>query len=459
MGRLRVLLAALIFILILCNPIAHAQTKTLLQSPIIAYSDTSGLRFIATPAKWTSPREPKYQWIVGGKAIPGATKLTYRAVVQDRNKTIQFQETYSDSSREIVTSVVGRIGQVIINQSPQIVFTDETNKALRVVAGLVSPRNARVTYQWYRGFIDIAGQKKNTYALVTSDQGAKLSVNVSYNAKGFQGNQVYSNEVDVALKKRNYVELWREEFNLTQESSPDSKIWTSENGDGSNTAAGGGWGNRERQYYIPSLAQMTQEGTLRIQATRSGANSYNCYYKSACEWISAKYTTKGKLEFQYGRLEARIKGPAGAGTWGAFWMLGADIDSRRWPWCGEIDVTELVGKNPNLVYGYLHGLLSGGSGGRGSTFQIPERFADGFHTYAIDWLPDQINWYVDGVLYGSQAKIDKDWVFDHPFYLIINLAMGGNLGGPIETDLNSASMEIDWIRFSSINGIGEVIRR
>jgi beta-glucanase (GH16 family) len=157
-------------------------------------------------------------------------------------------------------------------------------------------------------------------------------------------------------------------------------------------------------------------------------------------------------------MEARIKGPVGAGTWGAFWMLGADIDERAWPWCGEIDITELVGKNPNLNYGYLHGLLSGGFGGRGATVDMPNGFADEYHTYAIDWLPDQIDWYVDGVLFGSQQKVDRDWVFDHEFYLIMNLAMGGNLGGPIESGLNKASMSFDWIRFSSINGVGEVIK-
>jgi beta-glucanase (GH16 family) len=118
----------------------------------------------------------------------------------------------------------------------------------------------------------------------------------------------------------------------------------------------------------------------------------------------------------------------------------------------------LVGKNPNLNYGYLHGLLSGGFGGRGATVDMPNGFADEYHTYAIDWLPDQIDWYVDGVLFGSQQKVDRDWVFDHEFYLIMNLAMGGNLGGPIESGLNKASMSFDWIRFSSINGIGEVIK-
>ena len=458
MRKSQALIAALVFIFPVFNPNSHAQVDTLIQSPRIAYSDTSKLIFVATPAKWSSPRSTKYQWLVGGKPISGATKLIYRASSKEINKAIQFQETTTDSSPEVVSSVIGRIGYVIINTPPRIEFKDDTRNILKIFRGLVSPKESKVKYQWYRGFIDIEGQSKNSYKLVTSDQGAKLSVNASYSAKGLKGSGVNSNEVEVPLMTRNYAELWREDFNLVPGSSPDPKVWTSENGDGSNTAAGGGWGNRERQFYVPSLAQITQEGTLRIQAIRKGAEIYNCYYKSPCEWISSKYITKEKLGFKYGRIEARIKGPVGSGTWGAFWMLGADIDTRPWPWCGEIDVTELVGKSPNLVYGYLHGLLSGGIGGRGSTVQMENGFAEEFHTYAIDWLPDQINWYVDGILYGSQAKVDRDWVFDHEFYLILNLAMGGNLGGPIQVDLNSAFMEIDWIRFSSINGIGEIVR-
>jgi beta-glucanase (GH16 family) len=329
---------------------------------------------------------------------------------------------------------------------------------LQVTKSETSPIDVKVSYQWTRGPIEIVGATGSEYLLSTADFGSRLSVVVIFKRKGFTTNSVYTNFIETPNFKRNYIETWREDFNMEVGSYPQSKIWTPDVGDGSNTAAGGGWGNRERQYYIPEQAKTNQFGELVIQATRKNASNYSCYYREACEWISAKYTTKGKIGFKYGRIEARIKGPLGLGTWGAFWMLGADIDERRWPWCGEIDVTELVGKDPNIAYGYLHGLLSGGMGGRGSTVPIPGGFADDFHVYAIDWLPDQINWYVDDVLFGSQSKIDRDWVFDHEFYLIFNLAMGGNLGGPIDLNLESAEMKLDWIRFSTINGIGEVIR-
>lgn len=458
MRSLRVLLAALITFTSLLNSTNQSQASLLNEAPLVSYLDESGLRLVATRAKWAVPTTTKYQWFVDGKAVPGATKLTFIARASDRNKSIQFRESFSTSNQLAASSAIARIGHVIVNRAPRIVFGDESNKTLRVEAGVVSPKSVKVAFQWYRGFIDISGQTKGIYALATADQGTRVSVRVKYSAKSFESSSVNSNEVEIPVMKRTYLELWREDFDAPSGSTPNPAIWTSEDGDGSNTAAGNGWGNRERQYYVPSLAQTTPQGVLRIEATTAGANTYNCYYKGGCEWLSAKYITKGKLEFKYGRIEARIRGPVGSGTWGAFWMLGADIDTRRWPWCGEIDVTELVGKEPNLVYGYLHGLLSGGNGGRGATVQIPEGFANNFHTYAIDWLPDQINWYVDGALYGSQNKIDKDWVFDHEFYLILNLAMGGNLGGPIDPNLKSASMDIDWIKFSSINGIGELRR-
>ena len=424
-------------------------------NPMITYADNSGLSFKATPAQWPQAGTAKYQWFIGGKAVAGGTKLTLKVTPKQKGLRIQFKESQSGV---IASSVIAKIGQVIVNVSPKVTFSGSQLNMATITPGQVSPRTSKVSYKWYKGPIDIAGATNVTYKPATGDQGFKIYVNAKYTFKGFTEIAVNSNEVEIPVVKRVYQQLWAEEFNGPAGSAPDSSIWSSEDGDGSKAAAGGGWGNRERQFYVPSLATINSEGALNIQATTTGANQYTCYYKGACEWISAKYITKDKVGFKYGRMEARIKGPVGAGTWGAFWMLGADIDERRWPWCGEIDITELVGKDPQLNYGYLHGLLSGGFGGRGAKVVMPNGFADEYHTYAIDWLPDQIDWYLDGVLFGTQQKIDKDWVFDHEFYLIMNLAMGGNLGGPIDPKLNQAQMSFDWIRFSSINGLGEVIK-
>ena len=448
-------LASLILLLIVgLTPTLSAKAAPQ-NAPQLEYTDASGLNLSVNRKSISTLANPKFQWLVGGKVIGGATKSSFKASVKQRNQSIQLKVVAGSTT---LTSVVGSIGQVIVNVKPTVEFTDESRTKVTVKAGAVSPAAAKVVYQWYKGPIDIPNAKSATYAPATSDQGFKIYVNARYTAKGFKEAAADSDLIDIPVIKRNYVQVWQEEFNLPAGSSPSSAIWSSENGDGSKAAAGGGWGNRERQYYIPELATITAEGALKITATKDGAAGYTCYYKGPCEWVSSKYITKDKLGFKYGRMEARIKGPVGVGTWGAFWMLGADIDERRWPWCGEIDVTELIGKEPNTNYGYLHGLLSGGFGGRGTTVTMPKGFAEEYHTYAIDWLPDQIDWYLDGVLFGSQPKVDKDWVFDHEFYLVMNLAMGGNLGGPIDPALQNSSMSFDWIRFSTINGLGEVIK-
>lgn len=452
MKFLRVTLGLLLALTVVL--MAPSTAKAAQAQPFINYVGNSGLKFQAIPAQWETTGESLYQWLVNGKAVPGATKLSFGATSKQRGQRIQFREVRSGLTS---LSVVAKVGQVIVNVKPIALFTGDTSNSVTVIPAITSPKVSKVSYQWHKGPIDITGAKGVTYSPATSDQGFRIYVNAKYSAKGLTENIVDSNELEIPIVSRVYKQLWSEEFKGSEGSLPDSKVWTSEDGDGSKTAAGGGWGNKERQYYIPTLAKISKDGALRIDATTTDASKYPCYYKGGCEWLSSKYITKNKIGFKYGRMEARIKGPVGAGTWGAFWMLGADIDQRSWPWCGEIDITELVGKTPLLNYGYLHGLLSGGFGGRGTTVAMPQGFADEYHTYAIDWLPDQIDWYVDGVLFGSQAKRDKDWVFDHEFYLIMNLAMGGNLGGPIDPNVKEANMSFDWIRFSSINGVGEVI--
>ena len=455
MKSLKASLAFLLSISLLTIVVPNSAQADVSQQPQISYADSTGLNFVATPASISSLKSPKFQWLVSGKAVAGATKSTFKATAKQKNQSIQLKVTAAGTT---ASSVVSTIGQVIVSVKPTATLADATGSKAIANPGVFSPKSAKVSYQWFKGPIEISGAKAATYVPAAVDQGFTIYVNAMYSAKGFTDNKIDSAEIDIPVVKRTYLQTWQDEFNLPDGSAPDSAIWAPENGDGSKAAAGGGWGNRERQYYIPSLAKITSAGALQIDATTTGANDYTCYYKAPCEWISSKYITKGKVGFKYGRIEARIKGPVGSGTWGAFWMLGADIDTHLWPWCGEIDVTELVGKDPHTAYGYFHGLLSGGFGGRGTTVDMPNGFANEYHTYAVDWLPESVDWYVDGVLFGSQQKKDKDWVFDHEFYLVMNLAMGGNLGGSIEPGLKQASISFDWIRFSTINGIGEVIK-
>ena len=451
MRNFRLILAPLFTLVALGLPVAQASAAD--RIPYVTYSDSTALKFLAIPAIWKESGKSTYQWYVNGKAVPGATKLNFAANKGLLGKKIQLKESRSGTTS---ASVVGVIGQIIVNSKLQIEGLADSTSSLRVIPGVVSPKTSKVVYQWYKGPIDIPGAKLASYKPATADQGFEIYVNAKYSLKGFKDISVDSGEIAIPVIPRIYKQLWEEEFVGAAGSLPNSKVWTSQDGDGSNTPAGGGWGNRERQSYIPSLATVTDQGALRILATKSGADKYTCYYKGACEWVSGKYITKDKVTFKYGRFEARIKGPVGAGTWGAFWMLGADIDERPWPWCGEIDVTELVGKEPLQNYGYLHGLLSGGFGGRGTTVPMPNGFASEYHTYAVDWLPDQVDWYLDGVLFGSQPKVDKDWVFDHPFYLIVNLAIGGWCPGEVDPNLLHSEFQVAWIKYYSENGVGEL---
>ena len=260
--------------------------------------------------------------------------------------------------------------------------------------------------------------------------------------------------------ERKYELTWAEEFDLAPGAQPDPKVWNFDLGDG--TAAGiPGWGNSEREYYLPEAAAFDGQSNLVVSATRQPAdNPYGCYYGTPAEWTSAKLTTLNKLHFRYGRIEGRLQIPKGLGTWPAFWMLGSNIASVPWPQCGEIDIMEARGDLPTTLYGTVHGPEYFGDQGLGTTILTPAPMADDFHTFAIDWLPDEIRWYFDGELFHQTSASEaapKEWVFNHDFYLVFNLAMGGHFTGPIDPALNSAEYKLDYIRHYSIDGVGEVI--
>ncbi|MEU2838988.1 glycoside hydrolase family 16 protein [Streptomyces sp. NPDC007076] len=203
----------------------------------------------------------------------------------------------------------------------------------------------------------------------------------------------------------------------------DGAKWHIETGDNVN--------NHERQYYTAgnSNAALDGQGHLVITARRENPNNYQCWY-GRCEYTSARLNTSGKFTQTYGHVEARMKVPRGQGMWPAFWMLGDDIGQVGWPNSGEIDVMENVGFEPSTVHGTLHGPGYSGSGGIGAAYTLPngQAFADGFHTFAVDWAPGSVTWSVDGNVYQRRTPADlggNTWVFDKPFFLILNLAVGG----------------------------------
>ncbi|WP_030172420.1 lectin [Streptomyces sp. NRRL S-813] len=203
----------------------------------------------------------------------------------------------------------------------------------------------------------------------------------------------------------------------------DPAKWQTETGDNVN--------NHERQYYTSGNknAALDGQGHLVITARRENPANYQCWY-GTCQYTSARLNTSGKFAAQYGHVEARMKIPRGQGMWPAFWMLGTDIGQVGWPNSGEIDVMENVGFEPSTVHGTIHGPGYSGSAGIGAPYSLPggQAFADAFHTFAVDWAPDSITWSVDGTVYQRRTPADlggKTWVFNKPFFLILNLAVGG----------------------------------
>jgi beta-glucanase (GH16 family) len=164
--------------------------------------------------------------------------------------------------------------------------------------------------------------------------------------------------------------------------------------------------------------------------------------------------TQETFEFTYGRIEARIKVPYGQGIWPAFWMLGNDITTSGWPKSGEIDIMENIGREPSILHGTLHGPGYSGGNGITSSITLPEGqvFSDDFHIFALEWEADEIRWYLDGEQYASVAKDErftdqKPWVYDHPFFIILNLAVGGAWPGyPDETTTFPQTMTVDYVR-------------
>jgi beta-glucanase (GH16 family) len=239
-----------------------------------------------------------------------------------------------------------------------------------------------------------------------------------------------------------------EDFNGPAGAAVDSGKWVQETGDNVN--------NHEREYYTSGThnAALDGNGNLVITARKDNPGNYNCWY-GTCQYTSARLNTSGKFSQAYGHFETRMKMSVGQGMWPAFWMLGNDIGSVGWPNSGEIDAMENIGAEPGTVHGTIHGPGYSGSGGIGAAYSLPngQRFADGFHTFAVDWAPDSITWSVDGNVYEHRTPADvngNQWVFNKPFFIILNLAVGGYWPG--DPDGNTPfpnTLVVDYVHVST----------
>lgn len=239
---------------------------------------------------------------------------------------------------------------------------------------------------------------------------------------------------------------WSDEFEGAAGTRANPENWTYETG-------GWGWGNDEFQYYTDSTDNAALDGNGNLEITvreiDPETTELECWY-GPCTHTSARLITEGKQEFQYGRMETRVQVPGGSGIWPAVWSLGTDFRDVGWPQTGEIDIMEFVGRLPTEIFGTIHG--PGYSGGQsfGNVYDFGEELPGRWLDFRVDWTPNEIVWYVEGIEYHRATPADiapNEWVFEHPFSLLTNVAVGGNFGGQLGDDLEfPASMLVDYVR-------------
>ena len=339
---------------------------------------------------------------------------------------------------------------------PALILPGATAKVTPALANLKATR----TYVWYLGGVKIPTGTDRTLKTFAEDEGLAIFA-VEY--LKFANKKVLTSRTKTgkvtSVKPTTY--LWSQEFNEPAGTSASSEFWDQTSGYAAGDGRGinnPGWGNNERQFYVPSAAKTDGQGNLVLEAKKTvPGDNLSCYY-GPCTWKSAKLITMDKIGFKYGRIEVRAKLSGGQCQWPAIWTLGANQPSVGWPMCGEIDIAEMKGDLPNMLWGTLHGpsYLN-----QGRTTQIPGGFT-GYHTYRIDWIENQITWFIDDVQFHQMKASDlpgKQWVFNAEQYLILNVAMGGNfVGNTISNSLTQTSMSVDWIHYSKLNGVGTLIR-
>ncbi len=234
--------------------------------------------------------------------------------------------------------------------------------------------------------------------------------------------------------------VWSDEFNAPANTPPDPAKWVYDLGHSTD-----GWGNHELEAYTNSLDNVRQDGQghLVIRALKDDKGDYT----------SARIKTLGKFATQYGKIEVRMKIPQGQGVWPAFWAMGADIEKIGWPNCGEIDIMENIGKEPAIVHGTVHAPGYYGDKGPSGSYTLPagQKLADDFHVYGMVWTADSIEFEFDGHPYfkvpASSIPAGTKWIFNKPFFLLLNLAIGGDWpGSPNSSTVFPSEMIVDYVR-------------
>ncbi|MFN4224468.1 MAG: family 16 glycosylhydrolase [Fervidobacterium nodosum] len=258
----------------------------------------------------------------------------------------------------------------------------------------------------------------------------------------------FTKEEYALLKSDKWKLIWSDEFNGKE---VDRTKWNFQIGNNN------GWGNGEWQYYTDGKNAWIENGMLVIEARKEVVKDS----KGTYNYTSTRMTTENKFSIQYGKIEARLKFPQGKGLWPAFWMLGENFRYVGWPTCGEIDIVEFLGHDKKTVYGTMHGPGYSGSYGISGKYMIDvttkPSFVDDFHVFGVIWDEEKIIWYVDDEIYHAVYKKaienrGKPWVFDNPFFIILNLAVGGYWPGyPDNTTPFPARFYVDYVRVYTLD--------
>lgn len=276
----------------------------------------------------------------------------------------------------------------------------------------------------------------STYEILEISDNRMVVRAVQGNNTGLAWYHIFTTQDPYGTPDPSYTNLmWQDEFNT--DGAPDASKWNMETGNNN------GWGNNELQYYRPENATVSG-GTLKITAKRESFNGFN--------FTSARMQTHNKYDFKYGRVVMRAKLPTGGGTWPALWMLGSNYQSVDWPACGEIDIMEHVGNQQNLIHSTLH--YPGNSGGNANTSsKTIAGVSEGFKIYEFIWSADVMKFYVRDTETGTPTLIKQftNSTTNHPyfnwnFFLIFNVAMGGNMGGNVDAAFTQSAMEVDYVR-------------
>ncbi len=235
-----------------------------------------------------------------------------------------------------------------------------------------------------------------------------------------------------------YGLVWADEFDGPAGQLPDASRWKFD--------VGTDWGNAQLEYDTDRALNVSLDGDGHLAITARKETYLNR------EYTSGRIKTKGLFERTHGRFEARIRLPVGQGIWPAFWMLGNDIDEVHWPTCGEIDIMEYRGQEPSVIHGSIHGPGYSGGTAISGRYVLPEgAFNDDFHVFAIEWNPGSITWFVDDrpfqTIDSEDIPAGTRWVFDHPFFILLNVAVGGHwVGAPDASTVFPQVMLVDWVR-------------